>query len=111
VFVVGDIGNAPFFELEHIAQGGIRMRETEGCNADLRVDFNGVTAGKFAEIDLCPEQVLHLDWEKRVLNLVLHQLDKRIPGSGLAINYELILRSKRGREEWQPLNMIPVRVR
>src|SRR6266702_8690957 len=65
VVVVGDIGDARLGELEHIAEGRIRMRETEGGDADLWVDLDGVAARQFAEIDLRPEQVLHLDGKKR----------------------------------------------
>jgi hypothetical protein len=37
------------------------MREAEGGDTELRVEFDGVTTRKFAEVDLRPEQVLHLD--------------------------------------------------
>ena len=89
--MIGDIGDPHLVELEYIAKGRIRMRETEGGDVDLRVDLHGVATHEFAEIDLRPEQVLHLDGEKGVLDLVLHQLHQRIPGSGFAIDHEAIL--------------------
>jgi hypothetical protein len=86
------------------------MRKTEGGDLDLRMDLHGVATHEFAEIDLGPEQVLHLDGEKGVLDLVLHQLDERIPRSGFAINHKTILGGIGGREKRQALNMIPVRM-
>ena len=87
------------------------MREAKGGDTDLRVEFDGVTAREFPEVDLCPEQVLHFDREKGVLELVLHQLDQRIPRSGFAIDHKAILGGIRGREKRQSLNMISVRMR
>src|SRR4029453_10173776 len=99
-FVVGDIGDPRLFELQHIAEGSIRMRETESRDADLRVELNGVAAREFAEIDLGSEQILHLDREKGVLYLIRHQLDQRIPWSSFAIDHEAIFRGKRRRKKW-----------
>src|SRR5262245_51853685 len=68
MFMIGDISDPCLGELEHIAEGSIRMCETERRDADRRVDFHSVATREFAEINLRPEQILHLDREKGVLD-------------------------------------------
>jgi hypothetical protein len=92
VFVVGDVGDSPLVKMQDIAEGRIRMRQPDGGHAYLRVQRDGVATGEFAEINLRPEQVLHLHWEERVLDLIRHQLHERVAASGFAINRELIFR-------------------
>jgi hypothetical protein len=111
VFVVRHIGDALLGELEHIAEGGIRMREAEGGDTDLWVHRDRLATGKFAEIDLGAEQVFHLDREKGMLDLVLHQLHQRIARASFAIDHEVILRGKCGGEKGEALDVIPMRVR
>jgi len=74
MFVVSNVSNPFTFYLQEIAQGSIRMGQTEWCHKELGVYFDPLSCTDFTEFYLCPKDGIHTYWEIRSLHLSYENL-------------------------------------